>query len=127
MRCPSSRCSSAVTLVVAAAAASVPARASAQACCAGGSAITPGRLQLHEDALVGAELKAGAVLGTYDPSGRFLGSPAGDTEGDFEEDLFAAVRVLRRGQIALLVPVVETQRQDPTDGGRFGGGLGDIN
>ena len=127
MRRPSSRCSSAVTLVVAAAAASVPARASAQACCAGGSAITPGRLQLHEDALVGAELKAGAVLGTYDPSGRFLGSPAGDTEGDFEEDLFAAVRVLRRGQIALLVPVVETQRQDPTDGGRFGGGLGDIN
>ncbi|HEY3821436.1 MAG TPA: hypothetical protein VGL81_29920 [Polyangiaceae bacterium] len=104
-----------------------PSRARAQACCAGGSAITPGRLQLHEDALVGAELKAGTVLGTYDPSGRFLRSPAGVTEGDFEEDLFGALRVLGRGQVALLVPFVETQRQDPTDGGRLGGGIGDVN
>jgi hypothetical protein len=104
-----------------------PSRARAQACCAGGSAITPGRLQLHEDALVGAELKAGTVLGTFDPSGRFLGSPPGVTEGDFEEDLFGALRVLRRGQVALLVPFVETQRQDPVDGGHLGGGIGDVN
>lgn len=76
---------------------------------------------------MGAELKAGTVLGTYDPSGRFLGSPRGVTEGDFEEDLFGAVRVLRRGQVALLVPFVETQRQDPTDGGHVGGGIGDVN
>jgi hypothetical protein len=104
-----------------------PSRARAQACCAGGSAITPGRLQLHEDALVGAELKAGAVLGAYDPSGRFQGNPAGTTEGDFEEDLFGAVRVLQRGQVALLVPFVETQRQDTIDGGHVGGGIGDVN
>jgi hypothetical protein len=127
MRHPSSRSSKALALLVALAAWGSPSRARAQACCAGGSAITPGRLQLHEDALVGTQLKAGMVLGTFDPSGRFLGSPAGVTEGDFEEDLFGAVRVLRRGQVALLVPFVETQRQGPTDGGRFGGGIGDVN
>jgi hypothetical protein len=104
-----------------------PSHARAQACCAGGSAITPGRLQLHEDALVGAELKAATVLGVYTPGGQYLGSPAGVTEGDFEEDLFGAVRVLGRGQVALLVPFIETQRQDPRDGGFFGGGIGDAN
>jgi len=127
MRHPSSTSSKALALLFALAAWGSPSRARAQACCAGGSAITPGRLQLHEDALVGAELKAATVLGTYDPSGRFLGSPSGVTEGDFEEDLFGAVRVLRHGQVALLVPFVETQRQDPRDGGQVGGGIGDVN
>jgi len=117
----------AIALLAALAAWGSPSRAQAQACCAGGSAVTPGRLELHEDALVGVQLKAATVLGTYDPSGRFLGSLPGDTEGDFEQDLFGAVRVLRRGQAALLVPFVQTQRQDPQDGGHFGGGIGDIN
>jgi hypothetical protein len=128
MRHPSSTSSSALlALLVALAAWGWPARARAQACCAGGSAITPGRLEVHEDALVGAELKAATVLGTFDPSGRFFGSPSGVTEGDFEEDVFGAVRVLTRGQVALLVPFVETQRQDPRDGGYLGGGIGDVN
>src|SRR5271166_2707058 len=74
-----------------------PARAWAQACCAGGSAVTPGRLELHEDALVGMQVKAATVLGSYDASGRYFASPSGDTEGDFEQDLFGAIRVLRRG------------------------------
>jgi len=104
-----------------------PSRARAQACCAGGSAVTPGRLQLHEDALVGVELKAATVLGSYDRSGRYIASPAGDTEGDFEQDLFGAARVLQRGQVALLVPIVETQRKDTLDPARFGGGIGDVN
>jgi hypothetical protein len=123
----SSTSSRALALLAALAAWGTPSRARAQACCAGGSAITPGRLQLHEDALVGVELKAGDVLGTYDQGSRFLASPRGVTEGDFEEDLFGAVRVLGRGQVALLVPFVETQRQDPTDGGHVGGGVGDAN
>jgi hypothetical protein len=106
---------------------SFPSRARAQACCAGGSAVTPGRLELHEDALVGAQLKAATVLGSYEPGGRFIASPAGDTEGDFEQDLFGAVRVLQRGQVALLVPLVETQRKDTEDPARFGGGIGDVN
>jgi len=127
MQRPSSTSSKALALLLALAAWGSPSRARAQACCAGGSAITPGRLQLHEDALVGAELKAGTVLGMYDPSGRFVGSPSGVTEGDFEEDLFGAVRVLRHGQVALLVPVIETLRKDTLDPWRFGGGIGDVN
>jgi hypothetical protein len=77
---------------------------------------------------VGVQVKAATVLGSYAQGGtRYTASPAGDTEGDFEEDLFGAVRVLRRGQVALLVPFIETQRQDTEDPSRFGGGIGDVN
>jgi len=101
-------------------------RARAQACCAGTGAVTPGRLALHESALVGAQLKAGAMLGSYDADGNYASSPSGASEFDFEEDLFGAVRLLDRGQVALLVPLVETRR---TSQGRseFGGGIGDVN
>jgi hypothetical protein len=103
-----------------------PATAGAQACCAGGSVVTPGRLELHEEALIGVQPKAAMVLGSWQ-SGRYVASQPGTTEGDFEEDVFAALRVLRRGQVALLVPFVQTQRQDPRDGAYFGGGIGDVN
>jgi hypothetical protein len=107
-------------------------RASAQACCAGGTVITPGRLSMHEDALVGLQEKAASVLGTYDLGSRYLPQLAGDTELDFEQDLFAAVRVLQKGQVALLVPLVETRRATPTrpgsvGGAHLGGGIGDVN
>jgi hypothetical protein len=102
-------------------------RASAQACCAGGAAVTPGRLELHEDALVGVQLRAASVLGSYDGRGGYTASPAGDTEGDFEQDVFAAWRLTRRGQVAWLVPLVETLRRTPQDGSHFGGGVGDVN
>ncbi len=124
---PRSRFSNASALLAAAFVCAIPSRARAQACCAGGSAVTPGRLELHEDALVGTQLHAGAVLGSYDDGGHYLASAPGATEFDFEEDLFGAVRVLPRGQVALLVPIVETERQTRTDGGHFGGGIGDIN
>jgi hypothetical protein len=104
-----------------------PARALAQACCAGASAVTPGRLEQHEDAIVGAQIKAGAVIGSYDTRGHYVASPAGDVEGDFEEDLFVAWRLTRRAQIAWLVPVVETMRSTPQDGTHVGGGIGDVN
>ena len=99
----------------------------AQACCAGGSAVTPGRLEPHEDALVGAELHAASVVGSYELGGAFVASPPGTPEYDFEEDIFGAVRVFRHGQVALLVPVDETFRRTPADGAHFGGGIGDIN
>jgi hypothetical protein len=102
-------------------------RAWGQACCAGGSVVTPGRLELHEDALVGTQLRAATVTGSYDTGGHYLASPSGDLEGDFEEDVFGAVRFFRRGQAALLVPIVQTYRRTPRDGGHFGGGIGDIN
>jgi hypothetical protein len=88
--------------------------------------VTPARLGLHEDALVGMQAKAGDVLGTYDPSGHYLAQLPGDSEVDLEEDLFAAMRLLGRGQVALLVPLVETRRTTPTEN-QLGGGVGDIN
>ncbi len=106
-------------------------RASAQACCAGAGALTPGRLAMHEDALVGAQLRAATTLGTFDDGAHYAPVAAGDPsnpyrENDFEEDVFGAVRVLHDGQIALLVPFVQTYRHagDLTE---FGGGIGDVN
>jgi hypothetical protein len=103
------------------------ARAGAQACCAGTGALTPGRLSLHEDALIGTQVRAATVLGSFDDGAHYTGAASsGTSELDFEQDLFAALRVLRRGQVALLVPFVETRRAEQgfTD---FGGGIGDVN
>jgi hypothetical protein len=111
-----------------------PHLAHAQACCAGSGVLTPGRLALHEDVLVGTELHASAVLGSYDPYGHYASQASGSQEYDFEEDLFAAVRVFRRGQVALLVPFDETWRKEPdltstglTSASALGGGVGDAN
>ncbi len=101
-------------------------QARAQACCAGAGALTPGRLQLHEDALVGTQLHAATVLGSFDDTAHYAKVSAHSSEVDYEEDLFGAVRVLRRGQVALLVPFVETHRNE-LGLGEFGGGLGDVN
>ena len=104
----------------------VPARAQAQACCAGTGALTPARLALHEDALVGVGVRGASVIGSWNDAGRYRRSPSGTRELDFEEDLFAALRVLGHGQVALLVPFVETERKA---GGHseLGGGVGDAN
>src|SRR5882672_6744575 len=122
-----SRSRSATTLLVALAAWGSPSRARAQACCAGGSVVTPARLELHEDALAGVQLRAASVGGSYDAAGRYISAPSGDTELDFEQDLFGAVRVFRRGQVALLVPLIETRRETRQNSAAFGGGLGDVN
>jgi hypothetical protein len=102
-----------------------PARA--QACCAGGSAVTPGRLELHEQALVGVQTRAATVFGSYRVDGTYIGAPPSTSEYDFEEDVFGAVRVLRRGQVALLIPLQETARSTLPDGAHAGGGVGDVN
>lgn len=112
--------------VLAAAAASLPAVAHAQACCAGSAAVTPGRLALHEDALVGLEARATYGFGSFDPTGTFVSMPSGASELDLEQDVFAALRVLDRGQVALLLPLVETRRTAANEA-EFGGGIGDIN
>lgn len=106
----------------------IPGRAAAQACCAGSGAVTPGRLAVHEDALVGVSARAAHVIGSFDSGGDFATPPSGSSEQDFEEDAIGALRmpVLDRAQLAVLVPLVETRR---TARGvkEFGGGIGDIN
>jgi hypothetical protein len=89
--------------------------------------VTPGRLELHEKALVGVQLKAAAVIGSYAGDGRFVAPGAGDSEQDLEQDLVAAVRFLDHAQAALLVPLIETRRTTLPDGAHFGGGFGDVN
>lgn len=113
-------------LVVLAVALAAPRVAHAQACCAGAAAVTPGRLALHEHALVGVDARVTDGYGSYDPTGTFVTMPTGTSETDLEQDVFGAIRVLPRGQVALLVPIVETRRSVPGQGA-FGGGLGDIN
>jgi hypothetical protein len=116
--------------------ASDPSRAWGQACCAGAAAVTPGRLAIHEDALVGLQLQGAQIFGSFSSDATFRGSPARTSEWAFEQDLFGALRVVPRGQLALLVPAVQTYRRTPAGGGRegvrgaqssFGGGVGDIN
>jgi Putative MetA-pathway of phenol degradation len=84
---------------------------------------------MHEVALVGLDARAGDVLGSYAPDGAF--AVASHREIDMEQDVFGALRILDRGQLALLVPFVETHRtgQGPTGGtvSQLGGGVGDIN
>jgi hypothetical protein len=102
-------------------------RARAQACCAGASAITPARLDLHEQLLFGLELRASSMLGSYDAGANFRATPPGATQWDFAEDVFVSLRLLRRGQVGLLLPVLESWRSTPTTGSEFGGGVGDLN
>lgn len=101
--------------------------ARAQACCAGAAAVTPGRLLLHERALVGAELRGSFLVGSNDARGTFRAPPAGTSEWDFEQDLFASLALTDRAQASVLAPFVESARRSPTTGGEFGGGVGDVN
>ena len=101
-----------------------PSDARGQACCAGGGAYLPARLKLHEDELVGIQVRANDDLGSLDPNGRYVADPPGASELDLTQDLVGAVRVFSRGQVGVDVPFVETRR---TAGGLgdFGGGVGD--
>jgi len=100
--------------------------AGAQACCAGSGAVTPARLGVHDDALVGAQARFAGHLGSHDPDGAFVPTPAHARELDFEQTVFGAVRVQPRAQVSLLVPFVATHRR-ASGRASTGGGLGDLN
>src|SRR5689334_13461248 len=73
----------------------------AQPCCSGGTALTPARLTLHEDALVGLQLRPTLLHGSFAPDRSYAASPPATVDLDFEEDLLGAVRVVTRGQVAV--------------------------
>lgn len=81
---------------------------------------------MHEDALVGGQLRAANVLGSWDEDGRYRSAPGGTSELDFEQDLFGSIRFVKRAQAALFVPLVETRR-GANRTFEAGGGLGDVN
>lgn len=103
-------------------------RAWAQACCAGSGAVTPGRLAVHEDALVAVQLRAAHAFGTFESNGHYSTPPSGSSEQDFEQDLIGAWRlpVLDRMQVAVQLPLVETRRTTRGNA-EVGGGFGDAN
>ena len=98
----------------------------AQACCAGTGAVTPARLGPHDDVLLGATARTSALFGSFSPSSAYIPSPSTASEVDLEQDVFAGVRVLRRGQVSALIPLVETYRRSGSYG-EVGGGVGDVN
>lgn len=104
-----------------------PTMARAQACCAGASAITPGRLELHEQALVGVLLSASSGLGSYDGTRSFRATPSGVGELSARQDVVGSVRWLQRGQLSIVIPFHASWRRTPTTGTEFGGGMGDLN
>jgi hypothetical protein len=81
---------------------------------------------MHEAALVGAQARASLVLGSFDAGGSYRSLPSGASDLELEQDVFGAVRLLKRGQVALLVPFLEARRADRS-GAEFGGSLGDVN
>jgi Putative MetA-pathway of phenol degradation len=118
----------ALAIVLALAFTLVPRLVWAQACCAGSGAVTPGRLAMHEDALVALSAKAAHVYGSFDSNGHYSTPPPGSAEQNFEQDAIGSLRlpVVDRAQVALIVPLIENRR---TSRGvaEFGGGLGDVN
>ena len=104
-----------------------PRASHAQACCAGASAVTPGRLEMHEKVLVGWSSRVGAMVGSFDSHGRAHAKANGASEWDFEHSFFAAARWLKRGQGGVLVPIVHSLRSSATTSSEHGAGPGDIN
>ncbi len=104
----------------------LPRAARAQACCAGASALTPGRLAPYEEELFGAQAKGALALGSFDDGGTYHASPPRTGELDLEEDLFASVRATSHAQVTLLTPLVQTWRRVPGHA-ELGGGVGDVN
>jgi len=95
----------------------------AQACCAGGTVVTPTRLALHEDFAVGMQLRARTNPGSFDTAGHYTASSG--VEQILEQDVAASVRLGAKGQMGAVIPMIQTHRND---GGLddWGGGLGDV-
>lgn len=102
------------------------ATAAAQACCAGAGAVTPARLGVHDEAVIGAQLRVASVFGSFDVGGEYVPAPPTAREIDIEEDLYTAVRIFNRGQLGALLPIIQTHRKTG-DISETGGGFGDLN
>jgi hypothetical protein len=96
--------------------------AAAQACCAGGSLVSPTRLAPYEDIAVGVQARARGVLGSFGTTGRYA---SGATEQDLEQDLAGSLRLTGRAQIGVVIPYLETRRIE-SGVGQWGGGIGDL-
>lgn len=100
-----------------------PARA--QACCAAAAPIAPGRLALHEKALVGVQFAGSVGLGSFDGGSRFYGNSGGAHQLDTQATLLGTLRVVPRLQVGMSAPLWLSFRG--ADGvSEVGGGPGDL-
>lgn len=99
------------------------AEAHAQACCAGAAALGTGRLTLHEEALVGIDVRATKTIGSFADDARYRA--AASTQVAFEEGVFGTLRLFEKGQLTLRLPFVETFHETRTRS-ELGGGIGDV-
>ncbi|APS00721.1 hypothetical protein [Pajaroellobacter abortibovis] len=97
----------------------------AQACCSGAAVLNPGRLALHEDALVGMQTFVEKIYGSFGPEGEYRPLSEGTSDINGRGELFASVRWLEMGQVHLIVPMVWNYRE-AKNLSSFGGGLGDV-
>lgn len=85
----------------------------AQACCVGASGLTPGWVNNHERALVGAQLRVSETIGTYPTVGPYYkATPDKDTR--VEPSLFGTVRLspfLPRAQVSAVLPFEVVRRR----------------
>lgn len=97
----------------------------AQACCTGTNVLTPARLALHEEALVGVELKPSVPYGAADGLGRFATNARGAGGFDFTQTLLSTVRLGESAQLTWALPFTQSARWVPglSEGGV---GLGDV-
>jgi hypothetical protein len=102
---------------------SLPGRASAQACCAGGAVVTPTRLAPHEDLAVGVQVRARTNPAAFDARGGYASSDG--LEQVLEQDVAASLRIVDRAQAGLVIPTVQTHRS-VAGLDDWGGGLGDV-
>lgn len=109
--------------VVVALVAGVSRRAWAQACCAGGTVVTPAQLALHEDWAAGVQLRARANPGSFDAGGAYHRSTG--EEQVLEQDVALSLRLTESSQVGILLPLLETHR-NATGIDDWGGGLGDL-
>lgn len=117
--------SAAALIVVAALCLLAPRLARAQACCAAAGLVAPARLRSYEDYAVGIQGRVRSVEGAFNEYDAYTGNGPADSEWDLEQDLFAVARVLGRGQVALVIPYLQTRRA--VSGLReWGQGIGDV-
>ena len=96
-----------------------------QACCTSAAAITPGRLELHETALVGVQARGSHVLGAFNSTGEYSSAPAGTSDWEFQQDLFVTGG-FGRAQAGVSLGMLESRRRAPSTGSEFGWGVGDL-
>lgn len=115
--------SKAIALVAAfAGVALLPTTARAQSCCAG-AAVGTGRLLLHEEYLVGIDVRGTNTLGSFANDARYRQSAA--TQLQLEEGLFGSIRFLEKAQASLRIPFVQNL-YETTARSELSGGIGDV-